>query len=359
MAEDAAPRARRGGGHDAHDPETIVALLDRDLPAVERATGEALMAACHACAELHADLLALATAGASMRAVATRPRDFTLSPAQAAALRAGTTTREPVPAGARLSGEMTGTPPNHSDHDRLLIASFADRSVSETDRSLAGAQIAGCGACARLHSDLVALAAATRSLPTPARPREFTLTPEDADRLRIRGWRRILSIFGSAGDAFSRPLAIGLTTLGLAGLLVGTVPALVPMGAPASMSTAGAPQERAAGEGAAGAAPGAAALPPEPLEAPAPTQPADPGDAAASSLPAALDPLLAEASEEPDQLFAGAENTQLDGEPDATRDLFGGEPTGPSPMLIVALLLLLSGLALFVLRWAGRRAAAS
>lgn len=356
MAEDAAPRAP-GVGHDAHDPETIVALLDRDLPAVERAAGEALMAACHACAELHADLVALAAAGASMPAVTTRPRDFILSPAQAAALRAGTTTREPVPAAARLSEEMTGTPPNHADHDRLLIASFADRSVSETDRSLAEAQMAGCDACARLHSDLVALAAATRSLPTPARPREFLLSPEDAARLRVRGWRRILSIFGSAGDAFSRPLAIGLTTLGLAGLLVGTVPTLLPTGAPAATTTVEAPQERA-GEGA-GAAPGAAALPPEPLEAPAPTQPANQGDAAASSQPAALDPLLAEASEEPDQLFAGAENTQLNGEPDASRDLFDDEQAGPSPTLIVALLLLLAGLGLFALRWAGRRAAAS
>lgn len=350
------------GRHDEHDPAVVVALLDRNLQDSERATGEALIASCATCAELHADLVALSTASAALPAP-TRPRDFALTAAQAEALRRDPT-REPGSGAARLSGEMTRSPSNHAAHDRLLIASFADRSVSDADRSLAEAQIAACDACARLHDDLTALASATRSLPTPPRPRDFTLTPEDAERLRVPGWRRILRIFGSPGDVFSRPLAIGLTTLGLAGLLVGTVPALLPVGAPASMSTVGAPQERAAAEGAAGegtggAAPGAAALPPQPLEAPAATEPANQGDAAASSLPAALDPLTAEGSAEPDQLFAGAENNQLAGEPDASRDLFDDESVGSSPMLIVALVLLLAGLALFALRWAGRRAAAT
>ena len=38
--------------------------------------------------------------------------------------------------------------------------------------------------CADLHADLLALRAATRAMPTPPRPRDYTLTPADAARLR-------------------------------------------------------------------------------------------------------------------------------------------------------------------------------
>jgi hypothetical protein len=65
-------------------------------------------------------------------------------------------------------------------------------------------------------------------MPVSPRPRDFTLTAADAERLRVRGWRRLLSAIGSTHDVFSRPLAIGLTTLGLAGLLVATIPGSLP-----------------------------------------------------------------------------------------------------------------------------------
>jgi hypothetical protein len=88
-------------------------------------------------------------------------------------------------------------------------------------------------------------------LPVPARTRDFTLTTSDAARLRGSRWRRLIAAIGSSRDVFSRPLAIGLTTLGVAGLLVASVPmpfgaggataerAAAPIGAATEDSTAG------------------------------------------------------------------------------------------------------------------------
>lgn len=361
--------AERGGngspvGHAAHDPEPIVALLDRDLAPADRAVGETMVEACAECSALFDDLRALAAASAALP-VATRPREFTLTTRDAALLR-GDALREPLSAPARLSREMTETSPKHAIHDRLLIAALADRTVDAAERARAEAQVAACDACARLHADLVALSLATREMPVPSRPRDFTLSAEDAERLRIRGWRRILGVFGSAGDVFSRPLAIGLTTLGLAGLLLGTIPsALTGLGGgPAALSTVGAPADvRNSGGAGAEAAPefmaqasaAASAAPEIPMDTAASAAPAP--AAAPSEAPAAAGALE---SEDPDVIFEGGEQNQMEGEPEQA-DQFSRMPdpsTGPSPMILVGGALLLAGLALFVLRWAGRRAGA-
>ena len=68
----------------------------------------------------------------------------------------------------------------------------ADRSLTATERAAAEALVAGCSLCAQLHADLVALGAAARAMPTPARPRDYVLTPADAARLRPTGWRRVV-----------------------------------------------------------------------------------------------------------------------------------------------------------------------
>ena len=64
-------------------------------------------------------------------------------------------------------------------------------------------------------------------MPTPTRPSDYTLTDSDAVRLRSGGWRRFVAILGTSRDALSRPLAVGLTTLGLAGLLVSAAPSFM------------------------------------------------------------------------------------------------------------------------------------
>jgi hypothetical protein len=113
---------------------------------------------------------------------------------------------------------------DHAAHDPLLVAAAADRG------GRLPADLAACPACTSLHAELVAIAAAVPTSALPARPRDYTLTPADAARLRPGGWRRWLAAIGSARDVVTRPLAIGFTTLGLAGLLVATVPGALPGG---------------------------------------------------------------------------------------------------------------------------------
>jgi hypothetical protein len=347
--------------HDQHDPELIAGLLDPDQPEVDRVSALGRIERCPECAALHEDLLTLATATAKLP-TPVRRRDYTLTPEIAAAL-VQRVAREPDPARARLTGEMVDAnrqTPTHASHDRLLVASVVDRSVSETERDRAEAQMAGCSDCRRLHDDLVALSEATRSLPVPPRPRDFTLSPADAQRLRSRGWRRILAAFGSPRDVFSRPLAVGLTTLGLAGLLVASIPGALtgqPTAGPAFTSVGSAP-----GDGAGGAATNPETLAGQPSAAPAA---ATTGPAAAQAAPAPAASGGTDSSTESvesDRLFAGVgESSPLAGEPEgrAPVDLYGnslaaGTP-GPSALLLVALLLLLVGLGLFTLRWVSRR----
>jgi hypothetical protein len=71
--------------HDRHDPMLIVRLYDGDVDAAERDRATALIADCRACAELYADLGAISSA--TRRApTPPRPRDFTLTEADAARL---------------------------------------------------------------------------------------------------------------------------------------------------------------------------------------------------------------------------------------------------------------------------------
>jgi len=347
--------------HEDHDPELIVALLDRDITDADRSVGRALVASCQSCAELHDDLVALAVAAAAAP-VRARPRDFTLTPAMAAALTPETA-REPVPAGTRLSREMPDSRSRHAAHDRILIANLIDRSVDELERARAEELLAACSDCEQLYDDLVALSAATRAMFLPVRPREFILTAADAERLRVRGWRRLLGAIGSSRDVFTRPLALGLTTLGLAGLMVATIPSVF-MGGAASgpeLSTVGnAVGDTAAGAGemylqASGAPPAGTEFGPDAVAA-APSAAAPP---VAEALPAPSGDIATNRQDEPDGLFVGGESSPLVGEPnggDASRTNLSAEgPFTRSTTIVVAGLLLVVGLLLFGLRWTARR----
>ena len=345
-------------GHADHDLERIVALLDGDLPTIERDAALSQSESCATCRVLLADLRALAVVTAEMP-VPVRTRDFTLTPAMAAGLRK-TVEGEPAGADARLRGEMIPATSRHETHDRLLIASLVDRSITEPERARAEAQLRACRACAELHAELVALSAATRAMPVPARTREFTLTPADADRLRVRGWRRLMAAIGSSKDAFSRPLALGFTTLGLAGLLLSSVSlpfggatagdGLRTVGAPAAESAAGSATQEFAAE-----ASGAPSLP----EGSGPDMAAAAPSAAPSEV-AQLAPAASPVEDQPEPLFDGGESSPLPGEPPMDRNLYstGIDQDGsfaPSPMFLVAALLLVLGLGLFGLRWTARR----
>jgi hypothetical protein len=372
-----------GGRHEDHDPARIAALLDRELDPAERASAEAIVAACPSCAALYDDLRSLARAAGALPTVA-RTRDFRLTAADAARL-AGVA-GEPVATTSRLTKEMTDprTTAAHATHDPILVAALTDRSPTATERAAAEALVAGCSLCAQLHADLVALRAAARAMPTPARPRDYVLTPADAARLRPSGWRRLVSVFGTARDGFSRPLAVGLTTLGLAGLLVTTVPSMLTVGS----ATSGGPSAAQDSSGGissmpatvVGAAEGRASSVPAPLA---------PGASAIADLPtgppfAAAAPSAAAAAVSPAPA-AAASNGYLGGLavppqtplPEAgttgsatktsggvTNDvapvgednnLSSRADTGASTPLVLSGVLLLAGLGLFLLRWVARR----
>ena len=99
------------------------------------------------------------------------------------------------------------------------------RSRSEPNRAQScPGDARACGPCADLFADLVSISAAIPSAAIPARPRDFTLTAADAARLQPRGLRRLLKAIGSARDGVTFPLtAMGLTTMGIAGLLLATI----------------------------------------------------------------------------------------------------------------------------------------
>ena len=181
--------------------------------------------------------------------------------------------------------------PDHDRHDQLLVAALAAGDLSGIDRDHALTLTRSCASCASLHDDLLAIARATASVPPPhvTRPRDFQLTPADAARLRPAGWRRIVAGLAGANALATRPLGVGLATLGLVGLLIGNAPVLSlggSGGAPAAAPD-GATSLNAEG---AGGQPAASPAGPEAVRAPA--------AGAAASAPAASDNAYAAAGPE-------------------------------------------------------------
>jgi hypothetical protein len=144
-------------------------------------------------------------------------------------------------------------PVAHAGHDALLIAQYAADDLDPSERGVAEQIVAECAECAQLASDLRLIARSTAELPMAARPRDFTLTPDQAARLRRHGWH---GLFGNLGLGWvrtdvGRTLAAGLTTLGLAGLLIGVVPGQLAMsGGAAPLQAIGKSVTDASGQGA-------------------------------------------------------------------------------------------------------------
>jgi hypothetical protein len=81
-------REVRATSHDRHDPMLVAALAADDLAGTDRDQAIALTNSCADCASLRYDLVALARASASAPPpISSRPRDFRLTPADAARLR--------------------------------------------------------------------------------------------------------------------------------------------------------------------------------------------------------------------------------------------------------------------------------
>jgi len=234
---------------------------------------------------------------------------------------------------------------DHGRHDALLVAAYSAGDLMAGERQRAESLVAGCAACATLVADLRAIRSATSaaSLPVAPRPRSFLLRPEDAGRLRPRGWRRVLQLSSSPRWAVTRPLAAGLTTVGLAGLLVGAIP----MGLPSAGSGASPTWDRAAA----------------PTDAAASVEVASPDALPAASAPPEVQPgLLASPAEIGVYATSGPSarpTTRTQAMPTAAAASPApgsaggptiGESAGPSPLAVVSALVLALGLGLFALR---------
>ena len=102
---------------------------------------------------------------------------------------------------------------SHGHHDRFAIAA----AIGGGD---APSTVATCPQCGELHRDLLSIRTALRHAWTPRRPRDLGLDAIDITRIRPVLWRRFLGAIGSSRDAITRPLAIGLTSVGIVGVVL-------------------------------------------------------------------------------------------------------------------------------------------
>jgi len=239
--------------------------------------------------------------------------------------------------------------PDHAAHDLLLVAALAAGDIEARDRSRAELQVAACRACAELRDELVSIAAATTRLPAPTRSRDFTISQDDAARLRRPSLRRFLIDLAGPRGIIGRPVATAVTSLGVAGILLasagGLFGGLGVGGAASSQSdTSGADIPRAAQQTAAPElAPGGESSEPirlGPAGAPGSEPPQDTsGIDGASPQPGA--------AQVPDRAPTPAAS------PDGSdlKVLNGGDSVaGQSPLVPISIALLALGLGLFVLR---------
>lgn len=237
---------------------------------------------------------------------------------------------------------------DHARHDQSLIAAHAAGDLPLADRSRVDALISSCTPCAELRRDLVAIAAATRSVPAPfALTRDFQIDEAQASRLRRGSWlRAVLAPFGASRSAV-RPLAAAFTSVGVAGLLVATMlPGAFLASAPGAardQALGGVPEATRAAEFGLGAGSG----PPDRAAVEASGAPLAPGASDGKADPGESGTV---------QVAAGGPTTDAGN---------GGSITNPSPMVVAAptvnplvagsLGLLALGLILFGLRLAARR----
>jgi hypothetical protein len=257
------------------------------------------------------------------------------------------------------------------DHAALIVALDAG-DLAGLELTAAESLVESCGGCAALAHDLLAIRGAVTALPIAPRRRDYRLTAEDAARLRPSGWRRVIAWLAAPGSTV-RPLATGLATLGLAGLLLtsgipGTLSGFGGAGAAPVAAPAG-PVEDAAAGGAGSTELQGTYMSPAATGAPVTLAPGVPGPAATAEpapLPAAtpggdeaagVTGEAATAAPPVDRAASsgasGADNGDAESAKVADRD---AELPVPLPV-VASLTLLLAGLVLFAGRALARRRA--
>jgi hypothetical protein len=259
---------------------------------------------------------------------------------------------------------MMNTNENHDRHDRFLVAALAAGDLEAQALIDAEELVASCADCAELLADLRSIAAATAALPLLPRSTDFRLSPETAERLGARGWRGFLVRLADSRFGFSRPLAVGLTTLGLVGVIAGSIPGSMggaSYGAPA-LPAVGNDSAISSGRNAAGAAaPPASSVPGarQPQASPLTVSLGSPA-------PTSLAPLPTSAAEQdrssapPSGAFGGfvaASPPQAKAAEGTSNDLLSSSSgaSGPSRLLLASLVVLLIGLGILVAQWAATR----
>lgn len=218
------------------------------------------------------------------------------------------------------------------DH-AALIAALDAGDLAGRELATAESLVLACAGCAALAADLSAIRGAMPALPVPPRRRDYRLTDVDAARLRPSGVRRLLEWLAAPRSPV-RPLATGLATLGVVGLLLTAgLPGLggLAVGDASLMSAPEAPVQEAAGETSGDRQLGGADATPAPPPVPAAAPTSD--DVGVGGAGATPDPKAA-------QLINAAEH-------DAA-------PAVPLPALL-SLVLLAAGLVLFAGRTIARR----
>ena len=122
----------------------------------------------------------------------------------------------------------------HRHHDPVAISASVDPGLAMPP------SLSACLACFGLRADLLVIRSFLAGASIPRRRRDFRLTTADAERLRRRGWRRLVATIGTTRDGLTRPLAASFTALGLAGVLLGAVSGgLAALGTSGSAGAAG------------------------------------------------------------------------------------------------------------------------
>ena len=119
----------------------------------------------------------------------------------------------------------------HALHDEELIAEFATDGDAVEDAERARSLIERCVACRDLHADLVAIGGMLRAVEkaeavaaTQPAPRDFRLSIETANRLRPgSAVLRLRDRLPAAIASLSRPVGMSMASLGVVGLLLGTL----------------------------------------------------------------------------------------------------------------------------------------
>lgn len=141
-----------------------------------------------------------------------------------------------------VNGDVRGTVQNgrslnsdHRRHDRLLIARFAAGDAYPTEIDEARELVDSCSDCAALAEDIRSLSLSLARLPDAKRTRDFRLTPEQAERLHGNWLERLMRTLAAPGFAMLRPVAGVAMSIGLALVIVGSLPV--------GLSSAGAPED--------------------------------------------------------------------------------------------------------------------